>query len=64
MKIRKAMKLANEDKRVRRPGWFAGLYCVSEGDDIVFVDERTGFRKKEFELTISDILANDWEVVE
>lgn len=63
MKIRKAVKLANEGKKIRRPGWCSGIrLVVGRYGEIEFYED--GQPVKDVALYYFDILADDWEVVE
>jgi hypothetical protein len=63
MKIRKAMKLAWEGKKVRRKYWGSGLYCVIYNTDVVFCNE-VGDPEGDCYLDVNDLIAEDWEAVE
>ena len=61
MKIRKAARLANEGKRIRRALWNLGTYCLADlsTGDIVFYDA-AGRLQGGYSINIDDILAEDW----
>lgn len=63
MRIRRAVRLAWEGKKLRRPKWDIGLHCVNEGRDIVFYSE-SGELQEDCYLDINDLMAEDWQVVE
>lgn len=62
MQIRKAVKLAFEGNRLRRPNWPGGVYFVNENLDVVFYNER-GELEMDCYLDINDLAAEDYEVV-
>lgn len=62
MKIRKAIKLAKDGKKIARKFWDDGTYCTSSGGPVhVYLG---GKPTLEATLWCVDILADDWEVVE
>ena len=56
MNIIEAMKALQDSKKVKRKEWGSGL---------IFINEFQVFKRTTiYNLTLEDVLANDWEVIE
>ena len=56
MNIIEAMKALQDNKRVKRKEW---------GNELIFINEFQVFKRTTlYNLTLDDVLANDWEVIE
>jgi len=56
MNIIEAMKALQDNKKVKRKEWGSGL---------IFINEFQVFKRTTlYNLTLDDVLANDWEVIE
>ena len=57
------MKLALDGSKIRRMGWFEGIYLAVEENEIVFY-EGEGRQNSNYFLYVWDLLADDWEVIQ
>jgi len=56
MNIIEAMKALQDNKKVKRKEW---------GSELIFINEFKVFKRTTlYNLTLDDVLADDWEVVE
>ena len=62
MKIRKAIKLAEDGKKLRRPTWHKDAYVAAREGSVMDFYFKGCITNAKF--TVNDLLADDWEVVE
>lgn len=56
MNIIEAMKALQDNKKVKRKEW---------GNELIFINEFQVFKRTTlYNLTLDDVLADDWEVIE
>ncbi len=64
MNIIEAAKAMDQEKYVKRKRWPDGVSCRALFPYDVIVSGKKDIDPESFEFTVSDLLADDWEIVE